>query len=445
MFKIREFVYVFFAFFVFYFASFLFVYKSGLNPQILQSEDFIATATVPFSIVKERNLDLNEYYIVLTENYPHPDNPYLIPYYLKPVGEKLYSFFPSFTAIIVTPLYILPTLYGYDQSIDGIRILSRLGGAFISSLSVAIFWFIIKKKVPSKKFRILLLLTYALGTNTLSTSSQGLWQHGTSQLFNALGLLSIIYGYSSLAGLSFGFSTIARPTNLLSFVAFGAYVLVSSKSKVKDTIKYLAFGAIPLLLELGLETIVYGSIFNTGYATHNKWTANIFEGFLGIWLSPSKGLLVTSPVIIFSLYGMFKTFKQHGKDKLMTVLFWTIILHTAIMGKWYNWFGGFSWGARMASDVLPYIVFMIIPFFESKWAKIKGFIIVYGILLALSITYHFAGLIFFDGVWHTIYDGKKDFWLWSLQDSEPVFTLKRALFKLGIIQNPVPETLRIIP
>lgn len=148
---IKEFVYVFLAFFLIYFGSFLLVNKTGMNPQTLQSEDFISTAVLPFSIIKEHNLDLNEYYDLLTANYPHPDDPTLVPYYLKPVGQKVYSFFPSFTAFIVTPLYIVPAYMGYDQSIEGIRILSRLSGAFVTSLSAAVFWFILKRSVEDKK------------------------------------------------------------------------------------------------------------------------------------------------------------------------------------------------------------------------------------------------------------------------------------------------------
>lgn len=441
MFKIREFIYIFLAFFIFYFGSFLIVYKTGLNKQILQSEDFISTATIPFSIIKERNMDLNEYYLLLIENYPNPDDPMLIPYYLKPVGDKLYSFFPSFTAILVTPLYILPSLYGYNKSIEAIAILSRMGGAFITSLSVAVFWFVIKKKIKNRKYQILLLITYALGTNSLSTSSQGLWQHGTSQLFNSLGLFSVLYGSTSFAGLSFGLSTISRPTNLLSLAIFGIYFLATSKNKIKDALKYAGFALIPIIFEIITETIIYGGIQNTGYATHYKWTANIVEGFIGIWLSPSKGLLITSPILIFSLYGIIKTFGEFGKNKLDTAVLLAIFFHTLIMGKWYNWFGGYSWGTRMASDVLPYIVFMIFPLFKSQYIKYKWIIPTYVVLLVISVIYHFAGLIFFDGVWHTIYDGKSKLWLWSIENSEPVFSIKRILFKLNFIENPVPKEL----
>ena len=444
MINIREFVRVFGIFFILYFVSFFVVYKSGLNSQLLQSEDFLSTATLPFSLIKEQNYDLDEYYDLLTEFYPHPDDIFATPYYFKQVGEHYYSFFPTFTSILIIPLYIVPAYMGLDQSIEAIGILSHMGGAFIASLGVAIFWFIIKAKIKDKKSQLLLLFTYALATNTFSTSSQGLWQHGTGQLFNSLGLLAMIYNIPGLAGLSFGFSTIARPTNLLSLVIFGVYILVTNikQKNVKPILLYTVFASFPIAIQLGIDTYIYGSLLNTGYGSHNGyWTANIIEGFLGLWLSPSKGLLITSPILILMFYGVWQVIKKPKANLLDVFILLTIFLHTLIMGKWYNWFGGYSWGTRMASEILPYAVYLLFylvnaPIFKSKITKS-----IYITLLIISIIYHASGLIFFDGIWHTIYDGKNPYWLWDIQNSEPIFSIKRGLNKLGLTTNPIPADL----
>ena len=48
--------------------------------------------------------------------------------------------------------------------------------------------------------------------------------------------------------------------------------------------------------------------------------------------------------------------------------------------------------------------------------------------MAWSIGVEIMGLAFFDGVWHAVYDrGFKDqSWLWSLNNSELVFNIKRV-------------------
>ncbi len=440
--EIRQFVYIFLGFFVLYFSLFLLVYKTGLNKQTFQSEDFISTTTLPFSLIKQQDFDLNEYYETLVINYPHPDNFFLTPYYLKQVGSKFYSFFPTMTSILILPLYVLPALTSnYDQSIEALGIMSRLGGAYLTALSVAVMWFVIKKGIKDNKKAILLLIIYALGTNSLSTSAQGLWQHSSSQLLNASGLLMIVSNLFGPAGFLFGLATIARPTNLLSLVFFGFYIIFTTKS-IKKTLIYAFAAAVPLIWEISLDTYLFGSIFNTGYGDHNRWTANIVEGFLGIWFSPSKGILFTSPVLIFVFYTFYKVSKNFKTDKLLTTVSIIIILHTIILGKWYNWFGGYSWGTRMASDVLPYMVFALIPFVNSELFGKKSIRYAFYIATGYSILYHLSGLVFFDGVWHTIYDGKDRYWLWSIQNSELVFSAKRALFQLGLIENPVPHTLQ---
>jgi hypothetical protein len=434
-----QFFLVFLTSFLIYTGLFNIFYLSGINTKPLQSEDIISTAAIPFSILKEQNLDVNEYYDLMTKHYPNPDNKENVPYYLKKVQDKYYSFFPNFTAILATPVYIIPALLNWDDSIETFRIMSRLGGAFITSLSVAFFWLLLRVKMLNLKLSIVLIIVYAFATNSLSTSSQGLWQHGSSQLFLTIGLLSLIKQKYNLSGLALGFAFISRPTNLLPLVIFGVYTLFKTKN-IKQTVLYTLYALIPILLEVIIEIKTYGNVLNSGYATHTQhFTHNMIEGFLGMWFSPSKGILIVSPVLIFMFYGFYKAIRKHKLNDLNLYLTGIIIVHFAVLGTWYNWFGGFSWGNRMSSDIIPIMVFMLIPFVSSKHFKRYIYLAIFTITLLFSIFYHLMGLIYFDGVWHTIYDSKTRFWLWTIKDSQLVFSVKRAMFKLGVISNPIPE------
>ncbi|MEM4260933.1 MAG: hypothetical protein QXG00_06865, partial [Candidatus Woesearchaeota archaeon] len=90
-----------------------------------------------------------------------------------------------------------------------------------------------------------------------------------------------------------------------------------------------------------------------------------------------------------------------------------------------------------------YLVFMLIPFVESKYYKKKVLRFIFYITGIFSFIYHFAGLVFFDGVWHTIFDGKSKLWLWDIYNSQAIFSIRRLLAKLNIIENPIPPSLRV--
>ena len=424
--------------FVVYVLLFLSVHLTGINPLVLQSDDIIATSTLPFSILKEGNLDLDEYYGLLTKYYPQPDDPSNTPHYLRKSNGHYYNNYPMFTSFAAVPVYILPALMGADRSIEGIRIMSRLGGAFLTSLSVGLFYLILKERVKDKKNIWILLLIYALGTNSLSISSQGLWQHGTSQLMLSIGLLALLRKNYGMAGLFNGFAYWARPTNLLPVAVIGMFLLWENRKDISRIIRYSFFAFMPILSDILLSAVIFGGIGNTEYGSRlSEFNGNWIIGFLGMWFSPSKGILVCSPVFIFMFYGLANSLKKISRSKLEMALIVIIVFHTIIIGRWYSWFGGYAWGYRMASDILPYMVFMLIPFVESKYMKQLAFKVAFFAAAAFSVFVQFLGLAYFDSVWHTIFDGKGN-WLWDIPNSQILFSVKRMLHKFGLIENPVP-------
>lgn len=461
----NKFFAVFTFIFIAYISAFFVMYSLNLNHLVLQSEDYLGTATLPFSLVYEGNFDLNEYYDELVAYYPQPDDATLIPYYLRKNGDYYYSIRPIWTSLLALPVYIPVRVLNLEIDIELIRVMSRIGGAFIVALSCGFFYLILDKLLKKSASKIFLLITYAFATNSLSTNSQGLWQHGASQLFLSVAILTLLNKRYFLTGLLLGLATVSRPTNLLSFAIIGIYLLwifYKQNSHFLDLKKifnleklltperkalalYILGGLLAIALEFGLNKILFNVADNAAYGDQlNGWKNNIFEGFAGLWLSPSKGIFFNSPILIFILYGYYSLFKNLKNKRLSTTENILIpaakitFLHTFIMGWWYSWYGGYSWGYRMASDVLPFIVLMMIPFMRDFFEKGKLRVLSFT-LLVLSILNHLASFVFFDGIWHTIYDGKSKYWLWSIQNSEIIFDIKRVLYKVGATKtNPIP-------
>jgi len=87
------------------------------------------------------------------------------------------------------------------------------------------------------------------------------------------------------------------------------------------------------------------------------------------------------------------------------------------------------------TEMIPYMVLLLIPFITSKYFVKKPFNIIFWTLFAFSIFTQLLGILMFDGNWHTLYDGKPG-WLWSIKNSQIVFAIERILFKLGIGNSP---------
>ena len=85
------------------------------------------------------------------------------------------------------------------------------------------------------------------------------------------------------------------------------------------------------------------------------------EALVGQWVSPSRGLLVFSPVLIFSLVGVALKIRQHRLEWLDRFLIAIIVLQWLTISVWPVRWGGWTFGPHMFSDMLPYFIYFMIP------------------------------------------------------------------------------------
>jgi len=49
------------------------------------------------------------------------------------------------------------------------------------------------------------------------------------------------------------------------------------------------------------------------------------------------------------------------------VYFLIVVFHTFVISLWKHWYGGYSFGYRMSSDIIPYLILLIVPFLNSDF------------------------------------------------------------------------------
>lgn len=401
---------------------------------------------LPISVLKDKTLYADNYFDMIRQNYPHPDDKSfeknLTPFYFKKVGEHYISAFTIMSGLVAMPVYLLPVIANMPITLESITILAHVASALIMAFSGGVFYLLVKNKFfLNEKHSFLLTGIYLFGTVNYAMLSQALWQHGTLQLFIVIALY-FLYGKKwFLSALFLGFAFITRPTAAI-IIFYLALLAIYLNGKLVSA-KFL-LGFVPaIVFFLWYNSAFYADITNQGYASQfiTGWKSRFPEGFLGIWLSPSKGILVYSPVLIFSLGGIYLAVKN-WRAHVDYILFGSIIfMYTLVFGMWQHWYGGFSFGYRMASDVIPFLVLCLVPFVKSRWfEKFRQWF--YGAIV-FSVLVQVCGIVFFDTIWHNAYDdGYVDTaWLWSVKDSEFVFNVRRVLVKLGLLERACPQCL----
>ncbi|HOA18446.1 MAG TPA: glycosyltransferase family 39 protein [bacterium] len=463
---------IFLSSFFIFLLSWLLFYSVNINKLAVQSEDTLPAMFLPLSIVKSHTLYLDEYYDMLIQRYPHPDDKDYIkgltPFYLKKIGDHYASAFPIITPIISIPLYIIPALSSMEINWQNIIFLSHLSSSIIMSLAGSMFYVLLRKGLNTgRRIGILGSLIYLFATINYALISQAMWQHGTVQLFLILATLYWIYSLQEdkilnyiLFGLFSGLAILSRPTAVITFlILLTAAVLYKTKEKFREITNvqiksivlnkkllsylfYTILGILPsVLFFIWYNNTFYQNISNQGYADQllGSWLSPFPQSFLGVWFSPSKGILIYSPIFVFSLMGLTQSLKR--KEYRNVIFFIIILIHTLVISLWKHWYGGWSFGYRMSSDIIPYLVFMIVPFLNSDlFSKYKK---LFYILFAISVFIEIMGIIFFDGIWHAAYDkGFRDTsWLWSIKDSEALFNIRRVLVKAGLMEKACPRCL----
>lgn len=445
---------------VFFFSWFI-VYKTNINKLAIQSEDTVPTMLLPVAIIKEKTLYLNSYYDMMVDRYPHPDDKNqirgLTPFYLKKIGNNYASAFPIITSLLAVPAYFLPVKLGMPVTWENIILLSKISSALTIALSGGFLYLLLKRQFSlNEKSSAILSYIYLFGTVNFAMLSQSMWQHGTLQLFSILGLYFILDHLKQpkfqpfraiLGGFFYGLAILSRPTGALAFLLIILLVLFKTRH-IKPFIKASFFIMLGLLVNvlffIWYNNEYYLGIQNQGYSGQilTSWLSPFPISFIGVWLSPSKGILIYSPIFIISLVGFYISIKKGWRENFQYIIYFLIVLaHTLIISFWKHWYGGYSFGYRMSSDVILYLILLIVPFMKSS--LFDRYKILFFTLVGLSVFIQVFGIIFFDGIWHAAYDkGFRDTsWLWSIKDSELMFNVRRVLVKFKALDRACPTCL----
>ncbi|OGD92064.1 hypothetical protein A3D07_03055 [Candidatus Curtissbacteria bacterium RIFCSPHIGHO2_02_FULL_42_15] len=375
--------------------------------------DTVVATYLPVSLIRGNGFNVEKTFPAINKILPQNPNMSDPPYYVIHENNRYFSAFPVFSSLLATPIYFIPVILkgitlenlNLDENITLVLSLGKISAAFFAAVST-VFVYLSAKQFLKKEKALLLTLLYALGTSTLSISSQSLWQHGASQMFLAITIYFFILGQKKkhllpATGLFLGFATIARFANVFITLIFLVYFLIFER---KSAFKFLLL-TLPAIFFFVWYQITYpGNIFFYKYEAWGeiaKLNSSYLAGFLGLLIAPSKGLFVYSPIFLFSLLGSLLTFRK----KIKAMRFFSVLvgLYVLSIASWSDWHGGWSYGPRMLADITPFLILLLAPVIKiNKMWQNKIFKATFFLVAFFSIFVHFLGSTVADFSWYQI-------------------------------------------
>jgi hypothetical protein len=282
--------------------------------------------------------------------------------------HQIASLYPVVTPLLVAPLYFPAVMWldthGWEQpQIDRVaEIMEKLSAALWASVASVLMYLVLRRDCG--RWSLPLALVFAFGTNTWMISSQALWQHSGGELLIALALLLSVIPASALRIALLGGVCVLisanRPPDALIAAAIVLFIIWRDR---RGALWLLAGAVVPLaaLLYYNLEFI--GHIVG-GYALGKYPDKRFFQldwtGLPGLLISPSRGLLVFSPFLIFLPVGLILRLREPGTRGLAVALSFAAGAQLLIYSQ-ADWRAGVSWGPRWLTDLLPILVWMLAP------------------------------------------------------------------------------------
>jgi len=341
------------------------------NFRLRGAGDSLPTRVLPFSILREANLDLNEF---TWASSPERGWPYYIHGKFEGDGFRFYSVSSIATAVVVTPLYLAPTawLAWNDISYDDSRarvvmvLMEKLSAALLTAMSAALL-FLALSGMTTWRWALALTMVYALGTSTWSISSQALWSHALSELCLAA-LFAILIHRNGSKGWRLAAAVVAilMVWNRPQMAVFAAVLFVYAVSRDRRAVIPLfglAFVSGALLLAYNLWALGNPA---GGYGSFGHFSHPLMKGLAGLTVSPNRGLFIYTPIAIFSAWGAVQVWRRDAPAwlRMMTV---GLAGHVILYSKFDEWWAGFSYGPRYFSDVQPLLVVLLVYGLVPYW------------------------------------------------------------------------------
>ncbi|MEO8216088.1 MAG: hypothetical protein ABI718_03295 [Acidobacteriota bacterium] len=371
----------------------------NVNRRAISAGDTYPARYLPFAILQHHSILMNSIEEVAAQG--RGDTAFWI---LPRFDGSLISLYPVTLPLLITPLYIPAVAWlqmrggGTIEQVDRVaRVMEKLSASFLAALSVSLLYLLLRRRTTART-ALLLTIAYAFGTTTWVISSQALWQHGMAEVLVIVGLLLITGPCTTArtlaAGLVCGLIACNRPPDIILAGAIGTYALFWAGGLRRAFLLVMAT-ALPmfvvLLYNLRFAGNIAGGYGVIGHATF--FSHSLLPGIGGLLFSPAHGLFVFSPFLIVMLLA-FRQLPQGREERRLTLFMIAAVLIQLFLYAKTDWRGGLSWGPRYMTDLLPFLLWILVPVVAAlRGAGRVCFLLAVGVAIGIEA----IGAFFYSG------------------------------------------------
>ncbi|MCI0458800.1 MAG: hypothetical protein L0Z62_17715 [Gemmataceae bacterium] len=317
------------------------------------------------SLVTEGNWEISEFVGAVPASYRVADwggQPYCV----TQTSGSVYSSYPAGMVVFAAPVALAARLTGADLTRPRVQErLEKWTAAWVAACCLGLF-FLVALHLDGPSAAAVTTFLLAVGSVVFSTVGQALWQHG-GVIFWSLVVLLVEFrsgGRPSLAGgvlqgAGCSLMVACRLSAALFVIPFGLWVLARSPRRAAVVGASAALAYLPWAM---LYDSIYGTPFgpSAGQMAGANW-AWTSEAFLGVLVSPARGLLVYQPWLILGALTFLPLgwLRPAGQADGPAPRGWhwfclTVIgLQVGLVAGWCCWWGGHCWGSRLLAEVVP--------------------------------------------------------------------------------------------
>lgn len=327
------------------------------------------------AILEKGTTNLYDYYIsVKPEEFADGTWKYMV----RKEEKKVSFLYPVGTSLLSVPIVGVARLMGYDfiKKED-----DMLWQSIISSVCVSVIFillFLLAMQYISYYPALIFSFLICLGTSLISSLGLALWNFNFEIIFLLLTFIHLsktynqpqnINGYK--LGLLIFLSWLCRPSALVIFGIITFWLFIVNKKEFKKYMLLIFILFIPFYLYSSIYyRLVVPPYYHPLFWMHKVSNETFLSKLSAVLFSPARGFFVFTPIFILSFIGLF--YKEARKNALYVISFFWFALHTVMLARQSNWWGGWSFGPRLFTDALIPVFIMLIITYSILKEKLKS-------------------------------------------------------------------------
>ena len=287
-------------------------------------------------------------------------------------GETVYYAYPVGTTIIHLPGIWVARQLGLDLAnqkteADLNRLFAAISLGIITFLTIALF-----RHRCSYPLSLFFALAIILGSGVFSTLGLALWNLNYA-VVSALAILVMLDNQNLRekpdVGWFIGFflflGFICRPSFALFVLTVFAYL---AWFNWRQLWRAAFLSGLLLILYLLLYYATIGQVNAPKYSLDQfAFRPEMLVNFLGLLISPSRGLFIFSPFLLLSIFGLFRYGRRSDAGPLPVFAALWILSLLAFISGWFMWWGGGGFGNRLIVETMPGWIFLSAVFWPLFW------------------------------------------------------------------------------